>query len=93
MTPFGGARGTEDVVAEGNGPLLETGTLSDECKMLNELAVGPNGKKETARMSEPIMQVPSDLCVVVTRRGAGRVVEAMIHKTISTNFGTATILI
>lgn len=61
MTPCGGARGTDEVTVEGKGVVLETGTVSDECMMLNELAVGPNGKKGVVWVSEPTMQVPSGL--------------------------------
>lgn len=72
MIPLAGARGTVVVTLEGRGPVLETGTVSDECMMLNELPVGPNGKKGVVCVSEPMMVVPSGLWVVVTKRGPGR---------------------
>lgn len=66
------------VTVEGRGPLLETGTVSEECRMLKELEAGPKGKKGSVRESEPITDVPSGLWVVVTTRGAIRGLEECI---------------
>ena len=77
MTPLGGARGTDEVTGLGRGPVLETGTCSDECRILNELEVGPKGKKGVVWVSEPMTQVPSGLWVVVTTLGAARTLDAI----------------
>ena len=78
MTPLGGARGTVEVTVEGSGPVLETGTVSEEWSILKELLLGPNGKKGATWASDPMMQVPSGLWVVVTTRGAGSCVDAIV---------------
>jgi len=80
MTPLGGARGTVEVTVEGRGPLLETGTVSEECRILKELEVGPKGKKGFICESEPMIEVPSGLWVVVTTRGAARGLEECIMR-------------
>lgn len=59
VTPPGDARGTVEVIVGGRGPVLVTGTESDECMMLKELAFGPKGKKGWICESEPMTEVPS----------------------------------
>ena len=78
MTPLGGARGIVEVTVEGSGPVLETGTVSEEWRMLKELLLGPSGKKGETWASDPMMQVPSGLWAVVTTRGAGSCVDAIV---------------
>ena len=72
IAPLGGARGIDVVIAEGNGLILETGTSSEEWMMLNELEVGPKGKKGVVLESVPILQVPSAPWAVIITRGASR---------------------
>lgn len=58
--------------------MLETGTLSEEWKVLKELLFGPKGKKGMVCVSEPMTEVPSGEWDVMMRRGAGRVLDAML---------------
>ncbi len=43
ITPLGSLRGTEEVLASGRGAVLDTGTRSEEWKVLKELPLGPKG--------------------------------------------------
>ena len=58
--------------------LTVTGTVSEECMMLNELPVGPRGKNGVVWVSEPMIHVPSSLCAVVITRGGERVLDAIM---------------
>ena len=54
--------------------------------MLKELPVGPKGKKGVVWVSDPMIVVPSVLWDVVTTRGAGSVLEAMVFEAGVANF-------
>ncbi len=43
ITLLGSLRGTEEVLASGRGAVLDTGTRSEEWKVLKELPLGPKG--------------------------------------------------
>ena len=70
-TPFGALRGAFVVFGSGIGVVLETGTASDEWKVLKALPENPKGKKGSLCVSDPMTEVPSDLVEVVITRGAG----------------------
>lgn len=77
-TPLGGARGIEAVLEDGSGPVLETGTASEECMILKELLAGPKGKKGVVWVSEPMIEVPLAEWLVVTTRGGDKELEDMM---------------
>ena len=72
ITPFGGQRGTVFVTAEGSFMLLEAGTWSLLWKVLKHDPFGSKGKKGVVVVSEAMMDLPSDVWLVVTTRGGGR---------------------
>lgn len=46
---------------EGRGVLLDTGTMSEECRILKEAEAGSKGKNDFICVSEPMIEVPSGL--------------------------------
>ena len=70
MTPSGGQRGRVPERSGGK-DALETGTERREWKREKELPLGPKGWKGVTWESDAKTEVPSAVCVVMTRRGAG----------------------
>jgi hypothetical protein len=59
------------VVAATYSPWLETGTMSEVWKIVKALTLGPKGWKGGRVVSEEMMDFPSEVWAVVTRRGGG----------------------
>ena len=70
--PAGDGRGIEVVVAAVKSPWLETGTTSEVWKTVKALLEGPKGWKGVRVVSEEMMDLPSAVWAVTTRRGGGR---------------------
>jgi len=64
-----------EVIVEARGPLLDTGTVSEEWRILKEMESGPEGKNGFICVSDPMIEIPFGLWVVATTRGAARGLE------------------
>jgi len=71
MVPLEGHRGIDVVGDTEASVVFETGTVDEEWKIVNADAWGPKGENVGSRASEAILDVPSEVWVVVTRRGLG----------------------
>jgi hypothetical protein len=81
IVPPGCGRGIAFVELGSKGSLFEAGTVGEAWKIVKPEPAGPKGWNGLRRTSEDIMEVPSALWEVVTRRGSGS--EAMVDNSVN----------